>query len=545
RLRKLYYADKTPEAPLHIKNKAAKLIQRVYRLYMKVKRKNNVKIQEDILIGYIADPFKKRLSLEEENNKIYERRRKTRMKLQETYNKEMERENKRLILFKKNNQIDDITDQINVWFKEWYYGYGFFPEYPFDIEGGTMLVLRGEYPTVEEKREEDEKIEAATKGKTPEQLKTEKEQAKLDAALKAEAEKEQQKREAEQLFKLRCNPFADIGYKVESSEHMESLMQALNKYRAAWSIYDKFPPHQCRDNVYGYIKSIMTDDLMCQLHQDCRVYVDELMRADQKLLVKMHQIMYKNVGWKYPKLNQRKKPKPASIPKPLNMDDTMLQGFEELFDLGIISRPKAKIKDIYGDSNYAAYDMNLMDPFAKFPPPGYGDMKTRLILSCVFASGIQAGAKRNKSVLLLGPARNGKSFLVDCVAGELNAIKIDITPEVFSAVLEKPAKVINQVFQAARVFQPCVIYMRNIERMFSKKASPLDKVLNMKPLKTALPKLLKTLPNEDKIIFIATCSNPFETQAKPMVSMFNEMILVPNTDYATVRQFFYEKLQRC
>lgn len=50
-----------------------------------------------------------------------------------------------------------------------YYGYGFFPQYPYDVEGGTIMVLRGDYPTVQEQLEEDALMEALNKGKTKEQ----------------------------------------------------------------------------------------------------------------------------------------------------------------------------------------------------------------------------------------------------------------------------------------------------------------------------------------------------------------------------------------
>lgn len=50
-------------------------------------------------------------------------------------------------------------------------------------------------------------------------------------------------------------------------------------------------------------------------------------------------------------------------------------------------------------------------------------------------------------------------------------MKIDITPEKFSAISRKPAKDLVQVFQAARAFQPTVIFMKNIERVFNRKVS--------------------------------------------------------------------------
>ncbi|XP_045529335.1 IQ and AAA domain-containing protein 1-like isoform X1 [Pieris brassicae] len=543
RRKRMYFADNVRVAPLYLRRQAAMLIQKVYRRYMQLKRQRVVDTKRDLLLGLIPDPFRKGLNYEEENNKMYLRKRNIRTKLKETYKTAFEKENTRLVVMKKDDQIDDITDHVRTWFREWFYGYGFFPEYPYEIEGGTVMVIRGLYPTIQEKKEDDERYQASMKGKTKEMLKAEAKQAKLDAIQKELAAKEQKKREAEQLFRLRCNPLSDPGYQPQKSQVMGDIVQVLQKYQAAWSIYDQFPPNKCPEAFFGYMQEILTEDVMGQIHLDCRKYVDELMRLDLKLLIKAHQEMYKSVGWKFPKMPTRKKPKAPPVPKPLKINDGVLESFHKIFDLGLVSKPTNKIKEIIGDLNFYAYDVNIRDPNAKFPPPSYGDIRRRLILSCVYGSGIEPGATRNKAVMLLGPQRNGKSFLVDTVCGELNAVKIDITPEVFTAHVDKPAKALTEVFLAAKVFQPTVIYMRNIERVFCKKVAPEDKYLQAKAMAGPLSKLIKQMIPEDKVIFIATCSSPLIAQTKPMVTLFNEIILVPRTDYNSLRTFFYDRLQ--
>ncbi|KAH9645372.1 hypothetical protein HF086_011136 [Spodoptera exigua] len=90
-----------------------------FRLYMKLKREKLKEVKRDILLGLIPDTFRTTLHYHEENNKVYERRKKTRLKIQKTYLKELEKENTRIIMFKKGNHIDDITDEIRNWFEEW------------------------------------------------------------------------------------------------------------------------------------------------------------------------------------------------------------------------------------------------------------------------------------------------------------------------------------------------------------------------------------------------------------------------------------------
>nr|XP_049706955.1 IQ and AAA domain-containing protein 1-like [Helicoverpa armigera] len=471
--RTAFHLEKHPDAPIEMKMKAGRLIQKVYREYMKIKRERVKDTKRDILLGLIPDPFRSGPSFFEENNKVYERRRQTRLKITKAYLKELERENIRLLTFRKGDQIDDITDEIRTWFKEWFYGYNYFPEFPYEIEGGTILVVRGDFPTVQEKLEDDEKKLAESKGRTPDQIKEEKARAKEDAKLKAQLAKEAKKKEEETLVKARCNPFTDPGYRLQESHVMHSLMEALRNYRSSWSLFDELPAENYGDVIYGYMKPLLTEELMKEIHLDCRKYVDELMRLDLKMLIKMHQQDFKKIGWKYPKIKPRKKPKKPPVHKPLIFDEKLLKNSEGLFDIGIVTKPTTKLHDIIGDTSYAAYEFNIRDPDATYPLPGVGDIRNRLMLSCILGCGIQHGAPRKKAVMLLGPERNGKSFMADAVAGELNAIKIDITPEVFTAVISRPQKMLSQVFTTARAFQPAVVFMKNVERVFTVKDTGL------------------------------------------------------------------------
>uniref|UniRef100_A0A2H1W7X0 SFRICE_016071 n=1 Tax=Spodoptera frugiperda TaxID=7108 RepID=A0A2H1W7X0_SPOFR len=423
-----------------------------------------------------------------------------------------------------------------------FYGYGFFPEYPYEIEGGTILVVRGDYPTIEEKQELDEKTLKETKGKTKEQMKEERARLKEEQKMKAQLAKETKRKEDENMVKARCNPFSDPGYQIQESAALPSVNEALIGYRAAWSLFDELPKEKFGETIYGYMKPLLTEDLMKSMHLECRKVIDEMMRLDLKLLIQKHQADFKSMGRKFPKIKPRKKPKAPPVPKPIIYDKKLIKQTAPVFDLNLVTKPTVKLSDVFGDLNYAAYNFNIRDPNATFPFPAYGDIKDRLRLSCVLGCGIQDGATRRKSVMLLGPERNGKQFLVDAVAGELNAIKIDITPEVFTAIVHKPLKVLTQVFLTAKAFQPTVIFMKNVERVFATKVPPEDKYLKAQSLKTALAKQIKQISADDKIIFIGTCSNPWAARAKPMMNIFEEILIVPRTDYGTLSQFLQTKL---
>ncbi|XP_022824243.1 IQ and AAA domain-containing protein 1-like isoform X2 [Spodoptera litura] len=302
------------------------------------------------------------------------------------------------------------------------------------------------------------------------------------------------------------------------------------------------PKDKFGETIYGYMKPLLTEDLMKDMHLECRKIIDEMMRLDLKMLIQKHQADFKSMGKKFPKVKPRKKPKAPPVPKPVIYDKKLIKQTAPVFDLNLVSKPTTKLCEVYGDLNYAAYNFNIIDPNASFPFPAYGDIKDRIRLSCIMGCGIQAGATRRKSVMLLGPERNGKQFLADAVAGELNAIKIDITPEVFTALVNKPLKILNQVFLTAKAFQPAVIFMKNVERVFATKVPPEDKYLKAQVLKAALAKQIKQISVDDKVIFIGTCTNPWSAKAKPMASIFDEILLVPRTDYGSLSQFLYTKL---
>lgn len=50
---------------------------------------------------------------------MYERKRNIKEKCREIYLEELDREKMRLIVYKKEDQIDDITDHVRAWFLEW------------------------------------------------------------------------------------------------------------------------------------------------------------------------------------------------------------------------------------------------------------------------------------------------------------------------------------------------------------------------------------------------------------------------------------------
>ena len=54
-----------------------------------------------------------------------------------------------------------------------------------------------------------------------------------------------------------------------------------------------------------------------------------------------------------------------------------------------------------------------------------------------------------------------------------------------------------------------------------------------KRLKKELPKALKTIKPEDRLLLIGTSRCPFEAEMKPLISCYQRTILIPRPDYAS------------
>ncbi|KAJ2943301.1 hypothetical protein O0L34_g12108 [Tuta absoluta] len=543
--RRSYFArtNVIPPAP-EMMYKAANLIHKFYRACMQAKRQHFLDHKRDVMLGLVPDVERRRLKFREENELLYERRRQTRQKLQVPYTKLMEREQARLVLLHKDAVMDSITKEIRDWFEDWYYGYGFFPQYPYESEGGTVLVMRGEFPTIAEQKDDDDLYRRTSKGKTKEMLREEAKQKKKDAEEKAKMEKFDKKKETLDYFLSRFNPITDFGYMVRKSKNMEPISEALRKYRQAWSVFDQWPLERCGEVIYGYMKPLLTEDLMQSMHLECRKIVDRMMRLELKLFIKVQKRLYNQYQKIWPLQRMRPRPKKEIVIPPFIVDNDMIKSVKHLFDMDIISKPTSKLDDIIGDLSYGAYEHNIEDANATFPSPGYADVKRRLVLSCVFGAGLEPGADRKKAVMLMGIPRNGKSFLVDCVAGEMNAVKFDISPEMFSSKIVRPMNMLKLVLTAARMFQPSVIFFKDIERVFLKIVPPKERKLKAAKMKTPLRKLIQKLPVTEKVIFIATCSEPFLAKVAPMMNMFDEVIVVPKPDYGSLQRFFYDRFQK-
>ncbi|XP_025032973.1 uncharacterized protein LOC103068057 isoform X3 [Python bivittatus] len=92
---------------------------------------------------------------------------------------------------------------------------------------------------------------------------------------------------------------------------------------------------------------------------------------------------------------------------------------------------------------------------------------------------------------------------------------------------------IHVVFKVARNLQPSVIWVGNAEKTFYKKVPKEEKELEPKRLKKDLPKALKLLKAEDRVLLMGATSKPYLADIKGLCKTYERVLLIPQPDYAS------------
>lgn len=89
--------------------------------------------------------------------------------------------------------------------------------------------------------------------------------------------------------------------------------------------------------------------------------------------------------------------------------------------------------------------------------------------------------------------------------------------------------------QIAELFQPSVVFIGDAEKTFYKKVPKAEKHLDPKRLKKNLPKQLKEIKKDKRIILIGTSNAPFEADIKAFMKVYERLIMVPRPNYGDRR----------
>ncbi|MGH0148940.1 UNVERIFIED_CONTAM: hypothetical protein FKN15_046324 [Acipenser sinensis] len=184
------------------------------------------------------------------------------------------------------------------------------------------------------------------------------------------------------------------------------------------------------------------------------------------------------------------------------------------------------------------------------PMPSLSDVRQVVSLYAVLPLGssfVHEKAPLVKSILLAGPAGVGKKMLVNAICTETGANLFDLSP--MNIAGKYPGKnglqmMLHLVFKVARQLQPSVVWIGEAEKMFYKKVPKDEKELDPKRLKKDLPKILKSIKGEDRVLIVGTSKQPFNGDLKPLCKAYNKIILIPRPDYASRYVIWAQLIQK-
>ncbi|XP_054743472.1 dynein regulatory complex protein 11 [Anastrepha obliqua] len=476
---------------------AAMKIQKVWRGHTARRITRRRKQEEMILIGMVpptAAMLKKRAEKEE---KLNERRYAT----QAAYKQKLEaslvavRED---IKCKQGATItEDITDELRAWIKDCYDKTGKLPEFPSEEQGGSLHIFSR--PGTESELSRSSARSSKESRKTKDKSKS--------PARSGDLNINDTQAEGENFHPGQSVVLADIKTVIEEfNEVWRNKDEAGNLAQA-----------QYNDMIYN--------EKYQEIEHESRRIVDELMRQELELL---QSAIGKKIKKSSKKTRRSGKKSKKKREKDLTPDRTTESLYEELVTNGIIRKyPEVRLSQYIGDK--ALSERSGTNPSA-------GDIRQLLIEYCILPLGSEAirnSCPLIRSLLLAGPRGSGKKALLHAICTEVGAVLFDLTPA--NIVGKYPGKsglimLIHLVSKVSRLLQPAVIYMGDAERPFMKKVPKADRT-DPKRLKKDLPRLIKNIAPEDRVLFVGTSNLPWEADQKLLQQTYNRFIYIPRPDY--------------
>jgi len=423
---------------------------------------------------------------------------------------------------------ETMMDQIRQWFIECRDATGKFPDFPADDEGGSAAIFK-------ERTADD--VEAELKGKEDGGKKKGKKSGKKD---KKEKDKKGKKGKGDK------DEEEDEGWKMAPSHFVPSVKEASTSYQSIWQPRDESENFSQKHDV-----ELIKEEKRMEVETEIRLNVDELMRQELKNL-KMAVDRDKGKKGKKGKSGKKKKKKSKSgkkgkkgkKEKDLTPDRTIESLYQELVTEGIIVRhPKTMLTDFEGEYSYLGTTLRQANIE---PMPSLSDVRRLIAEFAILPLGSPAVHEKSpliRSLMLTGPRGTGKKMLIHAICTETGANLFDISADNLAG--KYPGKdglklMIHMIFKVARALQPSVFFIDECERMFKKKVPKTD-LSDPKRLKKELPKALKTIKPEDRIMLIGTSHAPFDGEMKPMASTYQKIVLIPRPEYAS-RHLLWRKL---
>ncbi|XP_073925668.1 dynein regulatory complex protein 11 [Castor canadensis] len=500
---------------------AALQIQKIWRTYSQFKKTEREREAEMIFLGMNPPPLFDEVSATFiRAEKVNQLRSEVQLKHEERYKEALVTIKKDLALVEGQDFKDSLQDQIRQWFIECRNLTGTFPDYPDVQEGGSAIIFSDKTPeqvieNILANQEEEEKSRKKTN-------KTEKKAEKKKGQKRV---KEKSKEENEE-------------WKMSPSVFLRSMEEGNNLYKDTWMNRDEswnFPQ--------DYDPEMIKQEKRKELESEIRVQVDELMRQELKNLKlavnKEKELPVKGGkrGKKQVKRKQGKRGKMGKKEKDLLADRTIESLYKELVEEGlIVQAQKVNLSDYIGEYSYLGTTLRQV---AIEPMPSLLDVRQLITLYGILPLGsavVHKNAPQVKSLLLAGPAGVGKKMLVHAICTETGANLFNLSAANIAG--KYPGKrglqmMLQAVLKVAQQLQPSVVWIEDTEKTFYRRVPHAEKLNEPKRLKKQLPKLLKLLKPEDRILVVGTTQRPFDAELQSFCRAYQKIVLVPRPDYAS------------
>ncbi|XP_069440780.1 dynein regulatory complex protein 11 isoform X1 [Ovis canadensis] len=511
---------------------AALRIQKVWRGFHQCKRTEREREKEMIFLGMNPPPLFNEVSAAViQADRLSHLRNKVQIKHEEEYRDALVTIKDDLKLTEGPDIKENLQDQIRHWFIECRNLTGTFPDYPNEEEGGSAIIFSNKTPQqviddIIASQDEEEKTKKKKKEKKEKKVKKEKE---------AKETKEKNKQEEDEMWKMSPSVF------------LHTMEEGNSVYKDLWKNKDEswnFPQ--------DYDPELIKEDKRKELESEIRVQVDELMRQELKnlkLAVSREKELPARQGKKKGgKKKNKKKGRKGKKDKDLTVDRTIESLYKELVEEGLLIQAlKVNLSDYIGEYSYLGTSLRQV---SIEPMPSLLDVRQLITLYGILPLGsaaVHEKAPLVKSLLLAGPSGVGKKMLVHAICTETGANLFNLSAANITG--KYPGKsglqmMLHVVFKVARMLQPSVVWIGDTEKTFYKKVPHAERKMEPKRLKKQLPKMLKLLKPDDRILIVGTTKRPFDAELQPFCKAYQKIILVPRPDYASRYVLWKEIIQR-
>ncbi|KAJ8252822.1 hypothetical protein GJAV_G00205990 [Gymnothorax javanicus] len=502
-------------------NAAATLIQKVWRGFSTRKRMRKERLEEMVFLGMMPPPQQGRQSVAQVRlQQVEVSRRLLQEKHEEDFLQAQDRVRDSVRDIDGPDLQQTMQDQIRQWFIECRDATGKFPDYPSVDEGGSLAIFAQKTPEQRKRRRRGRRIKAKKE--------KEKSSGKEGKEKKGKGKKKGKKGGGDPEEE-------EKGWIMPPSSFLPTVMEGSKTYKEVWQNRD-----ESQNLAQTFDVQLVREEKRAEVEAEVRVQVDELMRQELKNL-KMVVDRVKEKKKKGKKNSKKKKGKGSKKKKRREKDLTADRTIESLYEELVLGRflikpQSVKLSDYIGEYSYLGTTLRQTDIE---PMPSLSDVRQLVALYGILPLGSQVVHERApqvKALLLAGPAGVGKQMLVHAICAETGANLFNLSPANLAG--RYPGRsglqyLLHVVFKVARALQPSVIWIGDAEKTFYKKVPKSEKEFEPKRLKKDLPKLLKQLRPEDRVLIVGTTRRPFDADLKPFCKVYRKIILIPRPDYAT------------